>query len=161
MPALVLHNIPPLYDAQSRTLILGSFPSVQSRAGAFFYHHPQNRFWQVLAAVYGCKPPVSIDEKRDMLLRHHVALWDVVASCEIQSSADSSIKSVTPNDLSLILDAADIRRIFINGGTAYGLYMRYCFPSVGREAAKLPSTSSANAGYSLQRLIDCWQAIKE
>lgn len=155
----VFHTIPPLYDAASRTLILGSFPSIQSRAGAFFYHHPQNRFWRVLAAVYGCKIPLSIQEKRDMLHREHIALWDVVASCEIQSSSDSSIRNVTPNDLSPLLHAAPIERIFTNGSTAYALYMRYDFPLYGREAQKLPSTSPANAAYSLDRLVACWKIL--
>lgn len=157
----VLHNIPPLYDARSQTLILGSFPSIQSRAGAFFYHHPQNRFWRVLSAVYGCETPVTIQEKRDMLHREHIALWDVVASCDIQSSADSTIRNVTPNDLSRILDAAPIAHIVANGNTAHDLYTRYCLPLTGRPAVKLPSTSSANAAYSLERLIDCWQILRK
>ncbi len=160
MPARVLHTIPPVYDAYARTLILGSFPSVQSRAGAFFYHHPRNRFWQVLAAVYHCDAPCSIDEKRAFLQARHIALWDVVASCEIQSSSDSSIQNVEPNDLSRIFDTADICRIFTNGNTAYSLYMRYCYPQFGRAAVKLPSTSPANANYSLERLIDCWKIVK-
>ncbi|MDD4076259.1 MAG: DNA-deoxyinosine glycosylase [Eubacteriales bacterium] len=161
MSTRVLHTIPPVCDVCARTLILGSFPSVQSRAGAFFYHHPRNRFWQVLAAVYRCDAPVSIDEKRSFLLARHIALWDVAASCEIRSSADSSIQNVTPNDLSRIFDAADIRRIFTNGNTAYNLYMRYCYPQFGRDAVKLPSTSPANANFSLEKLVDCWKIIKE
>ena len=120
-----LHTIAPVYDENSRILILGSFPSVKSREAAFFYGHPQNRFWRVLAAVLGEETPQTAAEKKSLLLRHGVALWDVIASCDIAGSSDASITNVVPNDLSRILDAAPVRRIFCNGGTAYRFYRRY------------------------------------
>ena len=120
-----LHTIAPVYDENSRILILGSFPSVKSREAAFFYGHPQNRFWRVLAAVLGEEAPQTAAEKKSLLLRHGVALWDVIASCDIAGSSDASITNVVPNDLSRILDAAPVRRIFCNGGTAYRFYRRY------------------------------------
>lgn len=157
---MVMHNIPPLYNADSRILILGSFPSVKSRAGQFFYHHPQNRFWKVLAGVLDCPVPGSIDEKRAMLLSHGIAVWDVIASCEITGSSDSSIKHAVPNEIGSILDAAPIRAVFCNGQTAYKLYRHYLEPRTGRTAAVLPSTSPANAAWSLERLTETWsQAI--
>ena len=122
------HPIPPLYSPDSQVLILGSFPSVKSREGRFFYHHPQNRFWRVLAEVFGCALPETVEEKRAMLLTHHVALWDVIASCEIQGSSDASIRAVVPNDLQPILQAAPIARIFCNGTTAWNLYQTYQLP---------------------------------
>lgn len=158
---MVMHNIPPLYNADSRILILGSFPSVKSRAGQFFYHHPQNRFWKVLAGVLDCPVPGSIDEKRAMLLSHGIAVWDVIASCEITGSSDSSIKHAVPNEIGPILDAAPIRAVFCNGQTAYKLYRHYLEPRTGRTAAVLPSTSPANAAWSLERLTETWsQAIR-
>lgn len=151
-----VHPIPPLYDENSRLLILGSFPSVKSREQMFFYGHPQNRFWRVLAAVFGESVPVTTDEKRALALGHGVALWDVIASCEIEGSADSSIRAVRPNDLSPILSAAPIERIFVNGATAMKYYKKYTEPAVGRRAVRLPSTSPANAAWSLERLIEAW-----
>lgn len=158
---MVMHNIPPLYNADSRILILGSFPSIKSRAGQFFYHHPQNRFWKVLAGVLDCPVPGSIDEKRAMLLSHGIAVWDVIASCEITGSSDSSIKHAVPNEIGPILNAAPIRAVFCNGQTAYKLYRHYLEPRTGRTAAVLPSTSPANAAWSLERLTETWsQAIR-
>ena len=151
------HPIAPLYQKDSRILILGSFPSVKSREGMFFYHHPQNRFWKVLAALTGEDAPSSIEEKRSMLLRHHIALWDVIHSCDIIGSSDSSIKNVVPNDLRPILDAAPIRQIYTNGGTAGRLYRKYIEPELGRPCTVLPSTSPANASYTLDKLIIHWQ----
>ena len=142
-------------------MILGSFPSVKSREQQFFYGHRQNRFWRVLAQVFDCEVPETIEQKREMLLAHHVAVWDVVASCEITGSSDASIRDVIPNDLSLILSQADIRAIYTNGGKAQELYRKYIFPVNGREAFSLPSTSPANAGYSLQRLVEAWRVIRE
>ncbi|MCI8549087.1 MAG: DNA-deoxyinosine glycosylase [Lachnospiraceae bacterium] len=156
----IRHEIPPIYDENSRILILGSFPSVKSREGQFFYHHPQNRFWKVLAAVFEKETvPSSIEEKREFLLTHGIALWDVIASCEIRGSSDSSIKNVIPNDLTPILEKADIRRIFCNGGTSYKLYEKYLRGVTGREAVKLPSTSPANAACSLEKLVLLWNKI--
>ena len=151
----VEHNIAPVYDESSRILILGSFPSVKSRESEFFYGHPQNRFWKVVAAVCGCNTPVTIEEKTEMLLNNHIALWDVIKSCDIEGSSDSSIKNVRVNDFSQIFAAADIKRIFANGTTAYNLYRKY----VGDNITRLPSTSPANAAWDLDRLTHSWQAI--
>lgn len=154
----VVHNIPPVYDGRSRILLLGSFPSVRSREGEFFYHHPQNRFWRVLAAVLGVPVPQSVAEKREMLLRGGVALWDVAASCEIEGSGDASIRNVQPNDIGRLLREAPIAAIFCNGAAAHTLYRRYLEPRTGIAAQKLPSTSPANAAWSLERLTEAWRA---
>ena len=153
------HPIPPVYDEKSEILILGYFPSVKSREQGFFYGHPQNRFWRVTAAVFDDEPPVTVPERRAFLLRHGVALWDVIAACEITGSADASIRNPEINDLRPILEAAPIRAIFVNGQTAAKLYRRYAEPLTGRPAYLLPSTSPANAAWSLERLIDAWRAI--
>ena len=153
------HNIDPVYDSNSKILILGSFPSVKSREQQFFYGHKQNRFWRVMAQVLDCAVPEDITQKRDMLLTHHVALWDVIASCEITGSSDASIRDVRPNDLSQIMSQADIRAIYTNGSKAYQLYQKYIYPVNGRKAQLLPSTSPANAGYSLERLVEAWSVI--
>lgn len=150
-----------MYDKDSRILILGSFPSVKSREQQFFYGHKQNRFWRVVAQVFDCVVPERIEQKREMLLTHHVAVWDVIASCEITGSSDASIRDVIPNDLTVILSQADIQAIYTNGGKAQELYRKYIFPVNGREAVSLPSTSPANAGYSLQRLVEAWKVIRE
>lgn len=155
----VIHEIPPLWDENSRILILGSFPSVKSREGKFFYNHPQNRFWKVLAAVLACPVPQTIEEKRKMLLEHHIAVWDVIASCSIEGSSDSSIRDVVPNSLQEILEGASIEKIYANGGTAHRLYEKYTKKLTKREAVKLPSTSPANAAWSLERLIGEWKQI--
>jgi len=149
---MIIHPIPPLYDENSKVLILGSFPSVKSREAQFFYGHPQNRFWKVMAAVFHERVPDTVSEKRDFLLRNHVALWDVIHSCEIVGSSDSSIKNVTPNDLSIILDAAHIERVFVNGKTAEKYYKKYLEKTLGIKAFCLPSTSPANASWSIDRL---------
>lgn len=157
----VIHEIPPVYNKNSEILILGSFPSVKSREGQFFYHHKQNRFWKVLSAVVNDVLPETVDEKKEFLLRNHIAVWDVIASCDIEGSSDSSIKNVVPNDFSNILKAAPIRQIYTNGGTAYKLYHKYCEKITGIKAVKLPSTSPANASYSLDRLIGKWKIIDD
>ena len=122
----VKHEIPPVYDKNSKILILGSFPSVKSRENQFFYHHPQNRFWKVLSGVVGCDIPVTIDDKKEFLLNNNIAVWDVIASCEIEGSSDSSIKNVVVNDLNKIIDTCDIKQIFCNGGKSFELYKKYC-----------------------------------
>lgn len=155
-----IHPIPPVYDAHSTVLILGSFPSVKSRETGFFYGHAQNRFWRVTAAVFGCPVPATIPEKRAFLLKNRIALWDVLAACDIDGSADASIRDVCPNDLAPILAAAPITRIFTNGATADALYTRYLLQTVGIPAVRLPSTSPANAAWSLERLIDAWKIIR-
>lgn len=157
----VVHPFPPLYDENSRVLILGSFPSVKSREQNFFYGHPQNRFWRVTAAVFDCKVPQTIEEKREFLLGNGIALWDVIASCEIVGSSDSSIKNVVANDLSDILETADIRKIFVNGKTAEKYYRKYTEKAIGRSAICLPSTSPANAAWSIERLTDVWRIIRK
>ena len=155
----VTHNFSPVWDEQSRILILGTFPSVKSRENHFYYGHPQNRFWKVLAALTDWEVPQTIEEKKAMLLANHIAIWDVIASCDIEGSSDSSIKNAVPNDFSFILKTAPIRQIYTNGGTAYKLYHKYCEKVTGFEAVKLPSTSPANASYSLERLISQWNQI--
>ena len=155
----IVHPIPPLYDADSRVLILGSFPSVKSREAAFFYGHPQNRFWKVVSGVLGYDCPQTIEEKRAMLLAHHIALWDVIASCSIEGSSDSSIRDVVPNDLSVILSTADIRAIFCNGKTSWNYYRKYQEAVTGIPAVSLPSTSPANAAWSLEKLKGAWNVI--
>ncbi len=155
----IIHTIPPVFDENSRLLILGSFPSVKSREAQFFYGHPQNRFWRVLAAIFDEPVPGSHDEKRKLLLSHGVALWDVVAECDIEGSADNKISNAVPNDLSPIFARCDIRRVFVNGRTAQALYDRLLRPATGRDAIYLPSTSPANAAYSLERLTREWRMI--
>ncbi len=155
----IVHPIPPVFDKNSRVLILGSFPSVKSRETGFFYGHPRNRFWKVVSVIFGEETPRTVEEKKDLLLRNGVALWDVLHSCEIRGSSDASIKNAVPNDLSVILGAADIKAIFTNGGAAYKYYVRYAQPSTGRPAVHLPSTSPANASLSAEKLIDEWKRI--
>ena len=157
----VIHKIPPVYNKNSQILILGSFPSVKSREGRFFYHHKQNRFWKVLSTIVNDVLPETIDEKKDFLLKNHIAVWDVIASCDIEGSSDSRIKNAVPNDFSDKLKAAPIRKIYTNGGTAYKLYHKYCEKVTGIKAMKLPSTSPANASYSLDRLISEWKVIAD
>lgn len=157
----VKHEIEPVYDKYSRILILGSFPSVKSREGHFFYHHPQNRFWKVLAGVMGKSVPATIDEKTAFLKESRIAVWDVIASCDIHGSSDSSIRNVEPNDLNIILETAKIRHIFANGATAHKLYEKYCRPVTGRPCTKLPSTSPANAAFTMEKLLEYWKIIRE
>ncbi len=156
---MLVHPIAPVFDKDSKILILGSFPSVKSREEGFFYGHPQNRFWKVTSQVFGEELPVTIDEKKAFLIRNHIAVWDVIGSCEIEGSSDSSIRNVTVNDLSVILDTADIRAIFLNGKKAEQYYKKYIFPALKRDAVCLPSTSPANAAWSLDKLTDAWKVI--
>lgn len=156
MKTAITHPFPPLYDGHSRILILGSFPSVKSREQRFFYGHPQNRFWKVMAGVLGSNVPQSIPEKRTMLLKHGVALWDSIARCEIEGSSDASITGVVPNDLGPIFAAADIRQVFCNGRKSWEMYKKYIEPTVERSAVCLPSTSPANAAWSVERLTLAW-----
>lgn len=157
---LVFHPIPPEQDGHATILILGSFPSVASRASAYFYGHPQNRFWQVMAGVMQDALPGTVEEKRTFLHRHHVALWDVLASCRITGSADSSIREARANDLRPLLSSNPIRAIYLSGKTAERYYRALCLPSLGIPAVSLPSTSPANAAYTLPRLLEAWQIIK-
>ena len=155
-----IHPIEPIFNDKSEILILGSFPSVKSRQEMFFYGHPQNRFWRVLATVFSAEIPNTVEEKTKFLLSHKIALWDVIASCDIIGSSDSSIKNVVPNDLNRILNCADIKQIFVNGKTSERYYNQYIRNSLNIDAVCLPSTSPANAAWSLERLVDAWKIIK-
>lgn len=154
-----VHNIKPLYDEDSRILILGSFPSVKSRESGFFYGHPQNRFWRIIAEVYEEEVPSTIDEKKKLILKNHLALWDVIASCDIEGSSDSSIRNVEVNDLSRILEKARIETICVNGKTAQKLYAKYLEKKLGKKAVYLPSSSPANAAYSLEKLVKIYKTV--
>ncbi len=156
---MITHPIEPVFDKDSRILILGSFPSVKSREEGFFYGHPQNRFWKVTAGVFNEDTPGTVADKKAFLLRNHIALWDVIGSCEISGSSDSSIRNVTANDISLILNTADIQKIYLNGQKAFQLYKRYMLPVIGREGIYLPSTSPANAAWSIEKLKAEWKVI--
>lgn len=158
---MLSHPFPPLYDENSKILILGSFPSVKSREQMFFYGHPQNRFWKVISTVMNCETPRTIDEKITFLHTNHIALWDVIASCDITGSSDSSIKNVVANDLTEILTSAHINRIFVNGKTAEKYYNKYIRDKIGRNAVCLPSTSPANATWNLEKLIENWNVLRE
>ena len=158
-PRYIIHPIPPLYDADCRVLILGSFPSVKSREAMFFYGHPQNRFWPLLARLFGEPVPTTVGEKKSLALRRHIAMWDSIRSCTVTGSSDSSIRDVVPNDLSVILDNSRVERIFCNGALSYRMYMKYIYPVTGIEAVQLPSTSPANAAYSIDRLESEWSVI--
>jgi len=154
-----IHNIEPVFNKNSKVLILGSFPSVKSREQQFFYGHPQNRFWKVISSITNENLPTTIEEKKSLLIRNNIAVWDVIKSCEIIGSSDSSITNVVPNDIYKILKATNIKAIYANGDKAYSLFKKY----FGEELAarKLPSTSPANAQYSLERLIEEWKVILE
>ncbi|MCR5272130.1 MAG: DNA-deoxyinosine glycosylase [Lachnospiraceae bacterium] len=156
---MIVHPIPPLYDKDSNILILGSFPSVKSREEKFFYGHPQNRFWKVLATLFGEETPKCIPEKEEFLHRNHVALWDTIHSCDIEGSADSTIKNVVPNDLRVITENANIKRIFVNGNTSEKYYKKYIEPDLKIKAVCLPSTSPANAVWSVEGLVEAWKEI--
>ena len=156
-----VHSIAPVFDKESRVLILGSFPSVKSREVGFFYGHKQNRFWKLLSRLFDEQVPQNNEEKKAMLLRNHIAVWDVIASCEIKGSSDTSITNAVPNDISVILNTADIRAIFCNGSKSFELYRKHIEQTVGRNAIKLPSTSPANAVCTLDKLIESWEIIKE
>ena len=155
------HTFDPVFNTESKILILGSFPSVKSRENNFFYGHPQNRFWKVMAKVLEWEVPTTIEEKREMLLKNHVAVWDVIASCSIVGSSDTSIKDVVVNDFSKILENSKVERIYVNGGKAYELYHKYAEKVTGIKAVKLPSTSPANAAWSLEKLTKTWKEIIE
>jgi hypoxanthine-DNA glycosylase len=152
----MIHTFEPVYDEKSRILILGTFPSVKSRASGFYYQHPQNRFWKVISALAGWPTPGTIEEQKTMLSENHIAVWDVIYSCDINGSSDSSIKNVVPNDIRALLNKSAIKTIYANGGKAYELYNRYCYQETNKEIIKLPSTSPANASCSLEKLVAHW-----
>lgn len=157
----VTHCFAPVYNKQSRILILGTFPSVKSREQQFFYGHPQNRFWKLLAILTNADIPSSIEEKKALLLHNKIAIWDVIESCDIIGSSDSSIRNVVPCDINRVLDHAPIEAIFGNGAKACSLYERYLLKQTGRSIEKLPSTSPANASFSLEKLAGSWSCIKK
>lgn len=152
----VVHPFEPIYDKNSRILILGSFPSVKSREVQFYYGNHQNRFWQVLAQIFQCPLPETVSQKRKLLLDHGIALWDILKSCAIEGSSDASIHNPQHNDLAWLLEATQIQRVCFNGKKAYQIYQRYC-PKLPVPVQVLPSTSPANAAYSLKRLCEIWQ----
>ena len=158
----LLHPFPAIYAPDSRILILGSFPSVKSREQMFFYGHPQNRFWRVMAALLSADVPQTVEEKRAFLLANHIALWDVIASCDIAGSSDASIRNAVPNDLTPILETASIRQIFTNGGTAHRLYRKYIYPLTGR-GGRRPSLHEPRERRALaaDALVDAWQIVRE
>ena len=155
----IVHSFEPVYDKDSEILILGTLPSVKSRENNFYYGHKQNRFWKVLATLLKEPVPQTIEEKKAMLLAHRIALWDVIQSCDIKGSSDSSIKNVQPTDIGMILEKTNMTQIYANGNKAGQLYKRYQFPVTGIEATVLPSTSPANAAWSLARLCEAWKTI--
>lgn len=155
----VVHLLEPLFNAHSRVLILGTIPSPKSRQKSFYYAHPQNRFWPVMARVLDEEPPTSNEQRAAMLLQHGIALWDVLASCDIVGASDASIRNPVPNDLTRITEVAPIRQIFCTGSTAAHLYRRLIQPSLGHSAIQLPSTSPANAQWSLERLVEAYREI--
>ena len=158
---MINHPISPVYNKDSKILILGSFPSVKSRDQGFFYGHPQNRFWKVLSTVLNKDLPLDIESKRIFLIESGIAVWDVIASCDIVGSSDSSIKNVIPNDLNIILKNADIKKIYVNGKTAEKYYNRYILKTLEIPAVCLPSTSPANAAWTLEKLVEKWYDIKK
>lgn len=154
-----IHPFDPIYDENSRILILGTFPSVKSREVQFYYGHPRNRFWKTLAALLNAPIPTTVEEKIRFLKTHRIALWDTCAACDIDGSADATIRRTVPNDIRPILKTADIRAIFCGGKTAGGLYEKHIFPQTGIPAIVLPSTSPANAACTEEMLIHAWSAI--
>ncbi len=156
----IIHTLDPVYDSNSRVLILGTMPSPKSREYGFYYGHPQNRFWKALAAVFNCETPQSPDEKKAFLLNRRIALWDTLKACDIAGASDASIKNAEPNDLSVILNSADIKMIFTTGKTAYRYYCKYQLEQTGIDAVCLPSPSSANAGVRLDGLTAEYRKIK-
>ena len=155
----VVHTIPPLYDSHSRVLLLGSIPSPKSREAGFYYAHPQNRFWRVLAAVLGEEIPQTVEEKRAMCLTHHVALWDTISRCDIAGASDLSIRNAEPNDIGKLVRESEITRIFATGGKSAELYRKLIEPKLHIPIMQLPSTSPANAAWSLERLIEAYRVI--
>lgn len=158
-PTLVRHTIDPVFDADSRVLMLGTMPSPKSRETGFYYGHPQNRFWKVMAALFDEPVPESNDQKRDLALRHGVALWDVLSECTIEGASDGTIADCVPNNIGSILAKAPIRAVFCTGAKAAELYGKYCEPQTGVACTRLPSTSPANAAKSLEQLVEAYRII--
>ncbi|MBR6619364.1 MAG: DNA-deoxyinosine glycosylase [Clostridia bacterium] len=158
---VIVHPFDPVFDGNSKVLILGSFPSVKSRENEFYYGHERNRFWRVISALYSEHLPETVEQKKSLLLRHNIALWDTAASCTVHASSDSSIRNVAANDIKSLLDKTNIARIYANGKTAAQLYNKLVLPSTAVEIVVLPSTSPANAAFTLEKLIECWQVIAQ
>ncbi len=159
-PGTIWHEFGPVYDSESRVLILGTIPSPKSREQGFYYGHPRNRFWKVLARVLGEPEPQSIAQKRAMVLRHHIALWDVLASCTIRGAEDASIHDEVPNDLGVVISKAKIRAVFCTGAKAAGLYGKYCERKTGIACIRLPSTSPANCAVGDDALEAAYGVIR-
>lgn len=157
----IIHTFEPIFDENSEILILGTLPSVKSRETDFYYGHPQNRFWKVIARITNTQSYNTIEEKKKMLLDNKIAVWDTIASCDIVGSSDSSITNVVPSDISMILNYSNIKKIYVNGGKAYELYNKYLLKKTGIEAIKLPSTSPANARFNFESLVEKWSVINE
>ncbi len=155
---MLVHPVEALFNENSKILILGTFPSVKSREAKFFYGHPQNRFWRVMARLCDAELPQTVEDKKNLILDNHFALWDVIHSCDVEGSADSSIKNVVPNDISVILKNSKVSRIFVNGKKAESLYKKYLEKETGITAVCLPSTSPANASWSEDRLTEYWRS---
>ena len=153
---MTVHPIAPVFDANSKILILGSFPSVRSREVGFYYGHPQNRFWKIISGICRETLPYETEDKKSLLLKNGIALWDVIGSCEIVGSSDTSIRNVKVNDISKITNRADIKAVFLNGKTAEKYFVKYVSSQIKTEYYTLPSTSPANAAYSYERLSDIW-----
>ena len=155
----VAHPLSPVWNENSRILILGSFPSVRSRAAGFYYAHPQNRFWPLMARLFDETLPQTTEDRRAFALRHGIALWDSIESCTITGSSDASIREAKPNDIARLIRQTGIQRIYCNGQQSYKLYQKYCAGSCGLNATPLPSTSPANAAWTLDQLADAWKVI--
>lgn len=152
----VVHPFEPCFDQNSRILILGSFPSVKSREMGFYYGHPQNRFWKVMEALGGCVIEASVEARREFLLQHHIACFDVIRECDILGSSDASIENAQCTDISMILQNSKITKILTNGKTSHRLYRKMMYAITGIEDVCMPSTSSANAAVSLEKLIEVY-----
>lgn len=155
------HPFAPLFDEECRILILGSLPSVKSREQMFFYGHKQNRFWPLLARIFHEPVPQTIEEKKSLALRHHIAMWDTIYSCDIIGSSDSSIKNVVPTDLSRILEHSKVTKVFCNGKTSGKYYQKFQEKKLGIPAVTLPSTSPANAAWNLEKLESEWKILRD
>ncbi len=155
----IIHPLKPLFDENSKILILGSFPSIKTREYGFFYGHPQNRFWKILEILFDEELSRDIKERKEFLLRHKIALYDSIYKCDIIGSSDASIKNVVPSDLGIIKESANIEKVFCNGGTSFKYYEKYHAKKLKIEAEKLPSTSPANARYRLEDLLEEWSMI--
>lgn len=155
----IVHPLEPLYDKNSKIIVLGSFPSVKTREYGFFYGHPQNRFWKIMEVLFDCDLDKSIDERKNFMLEHNIAMWDTIYACDIVGSSDASIKNVVPTPLSDIVENSNIEAAFCNGATSYKYFKKYHEENLHIKSFKLPSTSPANARYSLDDLVSEWKIL--